>query len=211
MLKPPLVPREGFVLHLCAIPQVSDLAPSSVSRPFHARGRQPPPNQPFVRGGAAQLAVFISLAASCRWARRASAAPVRSLLRLLTQRHIFIAAMTVLAASRPLDVAPRPSASVPSAAPPRAAFARLRTSIVPPLHRSPRPGSRTLATRRSCGPSRLFAAPCGPPPGSLTTTVAWCDPRRCEARPAGLSDDRGRTTPKNHPCCCPPRGPSAQY
>ena len=166
MLKPPLVPREGFVLPLCAIPQVSDLAPSSVSRPFHARGRQPPPNQPFVRGGAAQLAVFIFLAASCRWARRASAAPVRSLLRLLTQRHIFIAAMTVLAASRPLDVAPRPSASVPSAAPPRAAFARLRTSIVRPLQRSPTPVS-TFAPRRSSGPSRLFAATCAPPCSEL--------------------------------------------
>ena len=69
-----------------------------------------------------------------------------------------------------------------SPAPPRAALARLRTSIVRPSQRSPTPGSRTLATRRSCGPSRLFTAPCGPPPGSLTTTVAWCDPRRCEAR-----------------------------
>ena len=125
--------------------------------------------------------------------------------------------MTVLALSCPLDVALRPPHRCDPPAPPRAAHACLRSSIVRPLPRSPTPGSRTVATRRSSGSSRLFAArtaaglsddhgrlvrslsllrravcrfetsrlvaaPCGPPRGSPTITVALSDPRRCEAR-----------------------------
>ena len=197
---------------MSAISQVCDFAPSSRSLPFDARGRRPPPNQPLVRGGAAELAVYDFLAALAppgptrlpppRPARCSFTSP---------RRRTFIRAVTVLLCLARSTWRPARPHRCDSPAPPRAALAHLRTSIVRPSQRSPTPGSRTLATHRSCGPSRLFAAPCGPPPGSLTTTVAWCDPRRCEARPAGLSDDRGRTTPKNHPCCCPPRGPSAQY